>query len=144
MMDRSRSNTDIIGLLQRRLDALEAKQGFRPTTYDTFETWHKIGNVGEPMFQNSWANYNSSQQEFAAYWKNAAGMVELRGVIKAGAIGAIFTLPPRYRPLGVRRFHVVANSAFGQVDVLTTGDVMFRTGSNVWVSLDTISFRAEQ
>lgn len=95
-------------------------------------------------FQNSWVNYASGFQT-AAYMKDSLGFVHLRGLIKSGTIpAAAFTLPAGYRPSTANLlFSVLSNSAAGRVDINTSGTVNIQApSSNVWVSLQGITFQA--
>lgn len=92
-------------------------------------------------FINSWTNFGAGF-EVAYYWKDAAGLVHLQGLIKSGTIGAAcFTLAAGYRPTATSLFAAVSNSAIGRVDVQSDGQVIPQTGSNVWVSLEGMTFR---
>lgn len=98
-------------------------------------------------FQNSWANFFNTHAT-AAYRKLPDGSVEVKGLVTksttptAGEV--IFTLPVGFRPLETRMFPTISNNALGRVDVLNNGNVVFSLGSNVWFSLQTIRFTAEQ
>lgn len=98
--------------------------------------------VVAPALLNSWVNFGAPFNP-AGYYKDQLGIVHLRGLVKNGVIGsAIFTLPAGYRPTNQEIFAVTSNSAFGRLDVTTAGDVVLGTGSNLFVSLDSITFRA--
>lgn len=97
-----------------------------------------------PTLLNSWANYDTTNYNSVGYFKDSCGIVHLKGVVKSGAVGTtIFNLPAGYRPIKNNMFATIADNAFGRVDVLLGGNVMFLVGSNSFVSLDNISFRAE-
>lgn len=142
-MERSRNSLNVLDevrLRQERLQQFVEHKG----PYTTFDDWHVIGTTGEPAFQNAWINFNANAPEFAAFWKDSAGIVRLRGIIKSGTIAlTAFTLPKGYWPLGTRRFAVGSAGAYGQIDVTITGTVIPTIGSNTWVSLDGVQFRAE-
>jgi hypothetical protein len=94
------------------------------------------------VFANSWVNYDADRP--AAFYKDR-GRVYLSGLVKSGTIGTtIFTLPAGYVPASVNGllFPVVSNGAFGFAAVFNSGVVQANTGSNVYFSLDGISFRA--
>lgn len=113
--------------------------GDAPTLY-TLDTWHVVGAVGEPAFQNAWVNYGGSYFG-AAFKKDPLGKVQLRGMVKSGTIGAaIFTLPAGYRP--VKDSYPVVNSvAPGGLVIFPTGVVAaFAPASNGWVNLDGVEF----
>lgn len=94
-----------------------------------------------PTLLNSWVNFGAGFGN-AGYYKDAFGIVHLRGTVATGVAGLIFTLPAGYRPAGRSIFCVIANNALGRVDVDTNGDVIQTIGSNVFVSLESITFRA--
>ena len=80
---------------------------------------------------------------------DANGVVHLRGLVKSGSIGAIFTLPAGYRPTATWLFICASNSSatppgYARVDINTSGSVSLNTYSansnNGWVSLDGITF----
>jgi hypothetical protein len=100
-----------------------------------------------PALVNSWVNYGA-QHATAAYYKDKEGTVHLRGLIKNGTATpgtVLFTLPAGYRPStsGQSVFAVISNNELGRVDVKTNGDVVIIFGTNQFLSLDGISFRAD-
>lgn len=97
-----------------------------------------------PTLLNSWVNYGGGYNS-AGYFKDSHDVVHLRGMIKDGTATSgttLFTLPVGYRPTARELFNVQSNGALGRIDVLSTGSVQILTGSNVWISLDGISFKA--
>jgi hypothetical protein len=107
------------------------------------ETWHTIGATGEPAYAGAWANYGTTRAP-AGFRKDITGRVYLRGAVALGVITTTaFTLPTGYRPPYDVAFAVASNSAFGYVYVNTVGNVTPQVGSNVWVSLDGISFTTD-
>lgn len=69
--------------------------------------------------------------------------MRLRGSIKSGTVGtAAFLLTTGFRPAGDSNFACVSNNLFGFVIVNAGGAVIVQAGSNSYVSLDGISFRA--
>ncbi len=121
----------------------------RQLSYDTgldVPQWHVVGTgSGEPAFANSWVNFGGSQIT-AAFIRLPDGMVLLRGQVKSGTIGAaVFTLPAGYRPSAiVGPFAVHSNAAFGECEVLSTGEVVALTGNNTSFNLDGVCFLGEQ
>jgi hypothetical protein len=105
------------------------------------EAWHAVST-----FTNSWANFGSGKPS-ASYFRDAAGIVHLKGLVKSGTIGsAAFTLPAGYRPLEDQLFAAVCgggSDVFGSLLVTSAGVVTPNTGSNAYFSLN-VSFRAEQ
>lgn len=94
-----------------------------------------------PTLTTSWANFGGGYND-VGYYKDSTGRVYLRGLIKSGTIGsAAFTLPVGYRPAARCLFATISNAGLGRLDVDTSGTVIPITGSNVWFSLDNISFQ---
>lgn len=99
--------------------------------------------------QNGWANYGAGYNP-AGYFVDKLGIVHLRGLVQnPNAIGpngsTILQLPAGYRPPN-RELHAVQtnNNTIGRCDILNTGEVIAVAGSNVWFSLDGITFRVAQ
>jgi hypothetical protein len=98
------------------------------------------GWVSVTTFFNSWVNYGGGTFEDAQFRRDGDS-VEVRGVIKSGAIGSVaFNLPPGYRPgktTGV--LTLSANAAHIGV-VAANGDVTPSTGTNTDVHMNGIRF----
>lgn len=117
--------------LLERLNRLEQSLAPEPTRY--------VGAIGQPPFENSWVNYDTSR--ITGFYRNA-GRVYLVGAVKSGPIGtAVFTLPAGYRPIALAAFPASALDAFGELVINTTGTVVPVLGSNAIVNLDGFSFR---
>lgn len=106
--------------------------------------------LGTVTFQNSWADYDDTHpgNEYGpvGYYKDAMGVVYLRGLIFGGTASQVaFTLPAGYRPDFRHIFTrlTAANSTLGRVDVLPSGQVLPYPGTS-WVTLAGISFIAQQ
>jgi len=106
----------------------------------TAATWTSL------TLQNGWAWYGgifSSPQ----YTKTNDGVVHLKGLITGGTNTydwALATLPAGFRPKE-RILTTTANTgAYSRFDILANGEIHFMGTSNVWYSLDGISFVAEQ
>jgi hypothetical protein len=94
-----------------------------------------------PTLLNSWVNFGGAWGD-AAYMIDTMGFVHLKGLVKSGTVGApLFVLPAGYRPLTKIGFPIMANGAFGWVSVLADGTVQIEAGSNVFASIDGITFR---
>jgi hypothetical protein len=97
---------------------------------------------------NGWVHFGFPYN-IPAYFKDSMGIVHLRGLVKGGAMqAAIFTLPPEYTPESRTLFIVASESAtgpsgFGRVDITRDGQVLAWDGTNKWLSLDGITFRAD-
>ena len=97
-----------------------------------------------PTLLNSWVNYGGGYAN-AGYWKDSHGVVHLRGLVKSGGTAStIFTLPAGYRPAANELFLVASGTTptFAQIAIDTAGGVVFLNGSNGYVSLSGITFRA--
>ncbi|MFN9674805.1 MAG: hypothetical protein ACK552_20475 [Microcystis sp.] len=96
-----------------------------------------------PAFMNGWINFDTTHNP-AGYFKDSLGIVHLRGLVKNGTNNTtIFTLPVGYRPSNQELQAVQTNlNTIGRVDILADGQVTVVSGSNGWVSLDGITFRA--
>ena len=128
---------DIIRNIETRLNNLE--KALFP-----IENWRYIGESGQPNFENSWTNYNTSTHQSCAFYKDSFGIVRLKGAVSTGTISSsIFTLPVGYRPLKSINQTVLSNGAFGIIQINSSGTVICTTGTNTIVSLDNIAFRAE-
>ncbi|HZV68416.1 MAG TPA: hypothetical protein VFG10_02700 [Saprospiraceae bacterium] len=98
-----------------------------------------------PLLQNGWVNYGGSYAT-AAYYKDKAGVVHLRGLIKNGTnnqVTVIARLPGGYTPTyGDLVFAVVnGDNNIKRIDVESDGDLLFFGTTNTFLSLDGITFR---
>lgn len=101
-----------------------------------------------PTLQNSWVNLGNPWAK-AGYRKDSLGFVWIKGCVANGTVGVgtpIFTLPVGYRPATNEqvRFACVSNNALGVVNVYATGAVNLEAGSNAYLFLDCVRFKAEQ
>lgn len=121
----------------RRIDELEA------LTSDIREPVKaRIQSFIAPTLLNSWVNFGAGFNP-AGYYKDPFGIVHLRGLVSTGVVGSnIFVLPAGYRPTNVETFVSNSNNAFGRIDVQASGNVILQVGSNVFASLDGMTFRA--
>lgn len=104
-----------------------------------------LPNWTAPTFQNSWVDFGGGSVCPAGYYKDDMSVVRLRGFVSSGTVGlTIFNLPVGYRPLHDCNIPVVSNDTFGKLVVKTTGNVVLSIGSNAYVDLSSVSFRAEQ
>jgi hypothetical protein len=98
-----------------------------------------------PTLLNSWVDHASAGTTYnqRGYYKDANGIVHLRGLVKNGTVNQpIFNLPAKYRPVKDEVLLCNANDAFGALYVKANGDVVLASGSNTFCSLDGISVRA--
>lgn len=100
-----------------------------------------------PTLLNGWENYGFSYSQ-AGYYKDDMGLVHIRGLIKSGVTEApAFILPKGYRPRFTTVFVGISSSGayeFAYIRVNSGGLVTIVKGGNVYLSLDGISFLAEQ
>ena len=98
-----------------------------------------------PTFGTNWVNYGGSYNT-AGYYRDGDGVVHLKGLVTGGSYSSsalLFTLPAGFRPVGRCVFSIISNQAHGRLDINTNGNVIPYVGSS-WLSLDGISFKAEQ
>jgi hypothetical protein len=78
-----------------------------PASLNTImDTWHTVGAVGEPQFQNGYVATITVQ-----FRKYPDGTVHIRGAVGTGTNSAtVFTLPAGYRPVTGRYYYVVGDS----------------------------------
>lgn len=101
----------------------------------TLPTWAAV------TFANGWANFGGAY-DTCAYLKTWDGVVYLKGLMALGTVGlAAFTLPAGNRPSAAKIFAIASNGAYGQVQIDALGNVVVTVGSNVYASLEGISFR---
>jgi len=128
---------DIIRNIESRISNLE--KALFP-----IENWRYIGESGQPNFENSWVNYNTSTHQSCAFYKDSFGTVKIKGSVSTGTINTnIFTLPVGYRPLKRINQTILSNGAFGVIQINSDGSVICTVGNNTIVALDNIAFRAE-
>lgn len=127
------------GLLSKSIGSgwLSTNVMYYPTTTGN---WFNI-----PLI-NSWGAYGSIFTP-PQYSISSDGLVSLRGLISAGSMtsdGVIGTLPVGYRPGQRVLYATVSMLAYSRVDVDAAGNIRFGTGNNGWLSLDGITFYADQ
>jgi len=107
-----------------------------PTPYDGLQVYRLDLHVVErydgtawvggawiaPALGSSWVNYGGTDST-AGYRKTTDGDVALRGSIKSGTGGTIFTLPVGYRPLSKETITVASWAGSAQLGILATGEV---------------------
>jgi hypothetical protein len=116
-----------------------------------------------------WSNYDTGGHSAAAFFKDPSGGVHIKGLVRASngpdgdmscAFGStsagedvdIFFLPEGYRPAKRLVFRTISNHLLSRVDVLPGGDVSLEpspsnpnaSAAHEWISLEGITFRAEQ
>jgi hypothetical protein len=128
----------------------ESVTSYYPAPTLPMDTWHVVGNSGEPAFQNAWANDTAAVTKFRKY---PDGKVRLEGRIRSGNFNTVaFTLPVGYRPTQLAMIPVAYNDAVNnqaaEVRVNTDGTVkaLFGSSSAVpgnYVSLEGVEFDTE-
>ena len=111
------------------------------------DIWHIVGSAGEPAYANGWTNHTVGTYTQCAFRKDNAGWVHLQGLIKSGTIGdgyPPFQLPGGYRPLYSVHIVIVSMGLVGNLRISPDGYVRIQVGNNGWVSLDSVTFKAEQ
>ncbi|MGE4213769.1 MAG: SGNH/GDSL hydrolase family protein [Anaerotignaceae bacterium] len=117
---------------------------------NSWGTWNILGGE-EPWtpatLLNSWVNTGGANDAVCAYRIDNGGNTQIKGFIKDGITTAgttIFTLPVGKRPLENKYLPVFSNGVIGIIRVSPNGDVVcISVSSNAWLSLDNISFKAE-
>jgi hypothetical protein len=107
-------------------------------------------SVTAPSLLNSWTNFGGAFMN-VGYWKDAVGIVHIRGTVKSGTINTvIFQLPAGFRPSATVAFPSSQgnNVGFitGYVSVDSSGNVTQNgatSGYNASLFLDGITFLAE-
>lgn len=126
-----------------------ASAGTQATLDITMDTWHKVGDPGEPAFLNNWSNYTSGGAWGPArYRKYPDGRVRVSGAIKGGAGSAgqqAFRLPVGYRPPYDMTLDGVLGNAFGTMLIQASdGGIYINTpAGTTWTMLDGIEFDTE-
>lgn len=116
--------------------------------------WNVLGQGTNPKLINNWVNFNNTFRQ-ASFSKDALGYVHLAGLVAGGTVGfafanAIFFLPVGYRPAFPVIASTASNDLFGEIRIgnytpnAGCYEVVATVGNSAWVSLDNISFLAEQ
>ncbi len=121
------------------------------------EEWHVVGAQGEPSFEAGWESATVPLLESVAFYKDHGGVVHLRGEATGGLSGAIFQLPPGFRPPSgkIPSFPVPCSGTGGTCNSINLGsiyiagsglsnegDLLVAPGTTS-VTLDSVAFRAE-
>lgn len=114
--------------------------------------WVSVATSGsvDPVFKNSWYNYDTSVFFSAKYRITPDGWVEHMGLVKhdTNLVGdtTIYTVPAGYRPERQVIFDTSGNGdIYAQARVLTTGDVIWHAGpatGPTWICLDGLRYPA--
>lgn len=117
----------------------------------TFTSWYKIVTSKltswiTATLQNGWVAFGAPYDSSVRYYKDNLGIVRLKGVVKSGTTAintVILQLPVGYRPAQNLAFSCYS-SEYSKVQIDSTGQLLFISGTNSALSLDGITFRAEQ
>lgn len=104
-----------------------------------------VGALESPALLSGWSQYSAASRSAVGHWKDPFGVVHLQGYVTGGSVGynqPIFTLPPGSRPLKVQEFVIPASGGVGLLFIDEHGNVALESGSNGWVSLNGVTFRA--
>lgn len=120
-----------------------------------------LGDTGwlDMTLINGWVNFDTGSAsgpgvgawQRQAQYRKINGVVYFRGVIRSGTIGSnpFFVMPASFRCApatggGEQHFAVASNSAYGQVQANSNGNLIPQVGSNTWVDLSTMHYIAHQ
>jgi hypothetical protein len=115
----------------------------RANTLTAPEPWHEIGKPGEPTFLNGWSNEGLGSVD-AAFYRDAGGVVHLRGGLEGSDNTAAFFLPAGFRT-GTYQGFPAYGAPEAVVSIRSDGSVTpFCDGvGNCHIGLEGITFRAE-
>lgn len=107
-----------------------------------------VDHLRAPVLTNGWVNYGAPWDN-ASYTKDGSMNVSITGLVKFGTISTdsaaaqIFNLPIGFRPRGPLIYTVDSNGGPARMNVLPTGQVYAQSGTNGYMSLSGIVFRAD-
>jgi hypothetical protein len=106
--------------------------------------WHEVGKPGQPPFQDSWENLDTTSYSTCAFRKDGQNMVYLKGTITGGGVDStIFTLPVGYRPSQLLMFDPYGGTYNSEITVYPDGRVRKGPNYNSFACLDGIVFHAD-
>lgn len=104
------------------------------------DSWHYVGEVDQPSFQNSWENYSATQK--LRFFKNSNNTITINGSVKNGTYTdgtIIFILPSTYRPSQDNWFIGYGTSSTNYFRILidTSGNIkVYDLTGNTIVNID--------
>lgn len=120
------------------------------------DLWHAVGDPGEPAMLNGFfvrlqGDAGATYGDALRFLKDRAGVVWIEGLLSTPAANmqgkAIFILPAGYRPAYQMCFVALSGGTTFQIGVDPSGAVYVQasggTSSSVYLSLDTVTFLAE-
>lgn len=127
-------------------DAIYDKISAMDTTISGKLTGSAITNANAliPTINSPWINYGGGFGG-ARYFKDAAGVVHIEGLIQAPGGSStsgvtLFTLLAGYRPADTMMFCTWNGGGAGRIDVDSSGNVIMQSGNTAFTSLSGISF----
>lgn len=127
-------------------DAVYDKAVAQDATIATKLTGSAITNANAliPTINSPWINYGGGFGG-ARYFKDAAGVVHIEGLIQAPGGSStsgvtLFTLLAGYRPADTMMFCTWNGGGAGRIDVDSSGNVIMQSGNTAFTSLSGISF----
>jgi len=105
------------------------------------------GVLNAPSYTSGWGDNTGFAARTAGFRKDASGYVHLEGAVSrsTGAETVIATLPVGFRPSDYVNFPVTSQGpTLGFVSVEPDGDIHFDSGNPGFVSLEGITFHADQ
>lgn len=102
------------------------------------------GDALIPTLNSPWVNYGAGFGG-ARYYKDAAGIVHIEGLIQAPGGSStsgvtLFTLLSGYRPPDTLMFVTCNSGGAGRIDIDSAGNVIMQSGNTAFTSLSGISF----
>lgn len=99
------------------------------TTYVVPPAW-----IALPAYQNGWINYGAPYQ--VGQYRKRGDIVEVRGLIKSGTIGAVaFTMPAGFRPPADLLVPSNSAGAYCAITITAAGTVTPSAASNASVAI---------
>ncbi|MFX0547907.1 phage tail spike protein [Hathewaya histolytica] len=126
---------------RRRLGRV--RQGNLPFSFEDVITWD-TSSWSFLDLKNGWYNTNIDSYGHASWCIDSSGICHLQGVVSDGKVGMTVGSIPGINLTNSTRvlfFPVITNSGFGRVEIDRAGNVIYRSGSNGWVSLDNVHFK---
>jgi hypothetical protein len=97
-------------------------------------SWHRVGQTGEPVFENGWGNYTlPGNWQYTRFFLSPDDFVSIEGILDGGSDAdgtVLFTLPAGYRPTRTVTFVVPCSPSPpvnpGRIDIASDGTVAIR------------------
>lgn len=119
----------------------------RPSVVQLIEPYDTGWITPLPGYANTWGGHVN----YPPAYRKRDGQVMLKGLIHRASGSStmeetMFALPASYRPAQSLHVATTQNNAFASIGINTNGAVVWKAGTAAasWLSLDTISFPAEQ